>query len=163
MRTITQASSKRPHCDVFEDLVNTAGIKYDQPLPPADKVDEWTRKILTMVTSWGVELAMGDVEIYDAEYDAPPSRSFRVLTEGAPMKYVEIYPISEQFMYIEDEWHHNGMHPDRVLAWAFNGRVEFPADDTSIVTVGDVSVVEKRSREGMNTTKACSWPKRNLN
>ena len=119
MRTIYQSSYEKTHVDVFENRISEIKFEAFQP----GNFDEWTQRILSMfhpknaLKMEPVELEIGDLCVRESPtHPAPPSRIFRIKEPEGLFWYVDIIPITKQFMFVADEKHTQAISPDEGIA-----------------------------------------------
>jgi len=169
MRIIYQNSYEKSHADVFEARIaeiNFGG--YD-----AADFDEWTSTVLKMFkprsrTAKQIAVEMGDLCIKESPtHPAPPSRIFRVRNPAGLFWYVDIIPVTKQFLFILDKEHTEAISPDEGIARLIHKQTghktrSVVSDDLSTVTVEtghgtfttvDTRTQEDRKKEGNETLK----------
>lgn len=116
MRTIYQSSYEKTHADVFEDRIAEISFSAFQP----GNLDEWTLIVLRLFNPPGkkqVELEMGDLCVKESPtHPAPPSRIFRLKHPEDLFWYVDVIPVTRQFMFIADKEHTEAIAPDDGIA-----------------------------------------------
>jgi hypothetical protein len=122
MRTFYQSSYEKTHADVFESRISE--IKFSSF---NEDFDEWTIHILSMFhsRSFGfkceVELELGDLCIKESStHPSPPSRIFRVEDPSGLFWYVDVIPITKQFIFISDRNHTTAISAEEGITRIFN-------------------------------------------
>ena len=157
MRTIYQSSYEKTHADVFEDRISEIKFAAFQ-----GNFDTWTEQILSMFRSRSpntkpLTLEMGDLCIKESPtHPAPPSRIFRVKEPDGLFWYVDVLPITKQFMFIADKKHTTAISPDEGIARLIHKQTgldtrSMVSDTVGMITVkvGDtvVTTVDTRTQE----------------
>jgi hypothetical protein len=122
MRTFYQSSYERTHADVFESRISE--IKFSSF---DEDFDEWTIHILSMFHSrslgfeCAVELELGDLCIKESStHPSPPSRIFRIKEPEGLFWYVDVIPITKQFIFVADRSHTTAISVEEGIARIFN-------------------------------------------
>ena len=139
------------HGDVFEKLIEDGEIEFNID-PTPENIDDWAGRclfgIVGVISRCGKQVKMGNVGIKVSEdHPAPPSLCFKVLNPTS-YHYFDVYPIDETFMYVKDEGHHEGVHPDVVLAenLGLDGAKVIVHDDKgSVIRYKDTVIADDRT------------------
>lgn len=134
--------------DKYEQLVQSGKIKWT-PVD-AKSLDPWGSTVVSMLDI-PVKLEIGDRKV---------GKSYILRVSDHPMvKYVDVYPGPQLFMFVKDEKHSDALHPDELLAWSL-GRisgaktnVDIDERGGSVMTVGGLTVTDRRDRRQMGKAR----------
>ena len=141
------------HGDVFEDLIGKGEIEFNLD-PTPENLDGWAGDclfgIVGIISRCGKQVKMGNIGVKVSEnHPAPPSLCFKVLNPTS-YHYFDTYPIDETFMYVKDDGHHAGVHPDVVLAENLglkDAKIIEHDDYGSVIESADIVIEDDRTSQ----------------
>lgn len=145
MRVITRPM---PHCDVFEKLIKKGYIHFHET--SLDKLEDfWVRTTVRLYLDGGMKIPslkwkLGDTGVRDQKTGMI---SVCVKVEDDIIKYLDIYPCTEQFMFIKDEEHHESIHPDEYMLQAMT-KIGIFTEGRVIVDEEGRSILEGKTKDG---------------
>jgi hypothetical protein len=147
-----------PHCDQFEK--NIKDIQFSE-LAESDQrtqLDLWTHGLVKLYLT-KLKWELGDLSIRSPGSKKDPSLIIKVYGIDG-ISYLNSYPETQQFMWVEDEDHHESIHPDKVLLMLLNhkqgvtGRVTVDEEGRSVMDLdingNQLTIIDPRERGDKN-------------
>ncbi len=135
------------HCEVFEK--NLKKIKF-KPITKsdADAFDDFTKFLLnSYFRGTNINLKLGSHCVRSKN----GLHSIIFKTDDDYIKYLDVFPSLEQFMFISDEHHHESIHPDQALVYLLS-KVNPNANYSCLIDDKKGSVISVECSDGTKLT-----------